>query len=54
MFGRIESSKARVVLSPTEARAATTSDKGRVLQVLGLSTVLAVVGMIGIYLVFFA
>jgi len=53
MFGRVESSKSRAVLTPTEARAAT-SDKGRILQVLGLSTVLAVVGMIGIYVVFFA
>jgi len=53
MFGRVESSKSRAVLTPTEARAAT-GDKGRVLQVLGLSTVLAVVGMIGIYVVFFA
>jgi hypothetical protein len=51
MSERVESTK-RVITS-TEARAAISS-RGRVLQVLALSTALAVAGMIGIYYVFFA
>jgi hypothetical protein len=51
MTERVESTK--TVLTSTQARAAT-SGKGRILQVLSLSTVMAIAAMIVSYYFFFA